>query len=295
MADPSPVAATFFVDDTIKDMYKLDGICTVVDAKHINPRLDDQKPEGVVNEAFQQLAFADRVLLNKVDLVPDTEELEKIEARIREINPVAPIFRCEQSMVDPQNLINLSAFDLSRVLKMDPAFLEGPGHSNHEKCISSVSAKFEGELHVNKLQRFISELIQTKGEDLYRYKGVLAVKGKDNKFVFQGVHMLFNCGFNVSTWQEDEVRECRFVFIGKHLDKQALKEGIMSCKVDGELRFKVGDEVEANCGEWRRGKVIKIWDEGNPYRIELHGQGENVWGPFDEDEFVRAFPFKQRA
>merc|ERR1712003_201917 len=175
-------------------------------------------------------------------------------------------------------------------------FLEGPGRSNHEKCISSVSAKFEGELHVNKLQRHISELIETKGNDLYRYKGVLAVKGMDKKFVFNGVHMLFSGGFSTSTWQEGEVRECRFVFIGKHLDKQALKDGIMNCKVDGELRFKVGDAVQAKVKKWRRGRVIKIWDEGNPYRIELQGPNKkNVWGPFDEDEYVRAIPSTQRA
>lgn len=290
MADPSPVAATFFIDEHIMSMYKLDGICTVVDAKHIMPRLDDVKPDGVVNEAYQQLAFADRVLLNKTDLVSDTTELDAIEARIKEINPLTPIFRCQQSAVDPKNLINLDAFNLNRVLEMDPDFLDKPGHSSHEKCIGSASCKFEGEVNVRKIQTFISNLLETKGNDLYRYKGVLAVKGMDKKFVLQGVHMLFNGGFNEATWQEGQTRECCFVFIGKHLDKQALKDGIMSCKVEGELRFKVGDAVMANAGKWKRGKIIRVWDEGNPYRIELEEKKHNVWGPVDDDEHVRAAP-----
>merc|ERR1719277_409630 len=120
LADPAPVAQTFFVDEEIAELYKLDGICTVVDAKHVVQHLDDKKAEGVENEAVEQLAFADRILLNKVDLVPEEEELKKIEGRIKAINGHAPVLRCEHSQVDPSNLIDLGAFDLKRVLEMDP-------------------------------------------------------------------------------------------------------------------------------------------------------------------------------
>jgi len=290
LADPAPVAQTFFVDDDIEKMYKLDGICTVVDAKHIVQHLDEEKPEGVENEAVEQLAFADRILLNKTDLVTDSAELDAIEARIKTINSQAPIFRCQKSEVEPKNLLNLGAFDLDRVLKMDPEFLDTEGEHQHDSTVTSCSCKFEGELNVNMLQNWINTLMQTKATDLFRYKGVMAVKGMDQKFVFQGVHMIFSGGFSDNRWGKKETRECRFVFIGRNLDHEALKAGVMKCQVKGELRFKVGDDVEANVGTWTRAKIIRVWDEGNPYRIELQDKEKtNVWGPVDEDTFVRAF------
>lgn len=291
LADPAPVAQTFFVDEEISEMYKLDGIVTVVDAKHIIQHLDEEKPEGVENESVEQLAFADRVLLNKTDLVPEPEELDAIEARIKAINSQAPIYRCQQSAVEPKILINVGAFDLEKVMKMDPGFLDTDGEHQHDSTVSSCSCKFEGELNVNKLQKWIGEIIQTKSNDLFRYKGVLAVKGMPQKFVFQGVHMMFSGGFNDALWKPEEARECRFVFIGRNLDKAALIDGFMSCKVEGEPRFKIGDEVEANVGTWKRGKILRLWDDGNPYRIELaDAKKTNVWGPVDDDRFVRRAP-----
>jgi len=290
LADPAPVAQTFFVDDEIAELYKLDGIVTVVDAKHIIVRLDDEKPEGVENEAVEQLAFADRILLNKTDLVTEAEELEKIEARIKTINSQAQIFRCQQSAVEPKNLINVGAFDVKRVLEMDPEFLDTDGEHQHDQTVSSVSCKFEGELNVNKLQMWVNSLMTTKATDLFRYKGVMAVKGMEAKFVFQGVHMIFNGDFNpMAKWKTGETRECRFVFIGRNLDKADLIAGVEACKVVGDPRFKVGDMVEANTGTWQRGKILKLWDDGNPYRIEIQDEEKtNVWGPVDEDGWVRA-------
>ena len=154
LADPAPVAQTFFVDDDIQKMYKLDGICTVVDAKHILQHLEEEKPEGVENESVEQVAFADRILLNKIDLVK-SEELDGIEAKIKAINAEAPIFRCQNSAIDPKNLLNLDAFSLDRVLKMDPEFLDTEGEHQHDQTVSSCSCKFEGELNVNKLQDWI--------------------------------------------------------------------------------------------------------------------------------------------
>jgi G3E family GTPase len=126
LADPAPVAQTFFVDDDISEMYTLDGIITVVDAKHIIPRLDDEKPEGVENEAEEQIAFADRVLINKTDLV-NSLEIDNIEKRIRKLNPTAGLYRTQQSKVEPKNLIGINAFSLKRVTEMDPEFLDTEG------------------------------------------------------------------------------------------------------------------------------------------------------------------------
>ena len=147
LADPAPVAQTFFVDNEIRSLYSLDGIITVTDAKHILTRLDDEKPEGVENEAVEQVAFADRILLNKTDLVEATE-LPPIEERLKKINPSVQIFRCEQSKVDPKQLIGIKAFSLEKTLEMDPEFLNTDGEHEHDPTVSSTSTKFEGFLNV---------------------------------------------------------------------------------------------------------------------------------------------------
>ena len=272
LADPAPVAQTFFVDDKVVERYKLDGIITVVDAKHIIQHLDDEKPEDVENESVEQLAFADRIMLNKIDLV-DEEDLEVVEARIKSINNHAPIFRTENSLIDPKELINIGSFDLDRTLEMDPEFLDTDAEHEHDQRVTSTSARFEGDLNVNKLERWIGTLMRDKGEDLFRYKGVLSVKGMDEKFVFQGVHMLFSGDFSkdIGLWKEGETRECRFVFIGRNLDHKALQDGLMECMAE-ELRFNVGDTVYANVGEFAEGKILKCWDQGNPYRVEIQNE-----------------------
>ena len=288
LADPAPVAQTFFVDDKVVERYKLDGIITVVDAKHIIQHLDDEKPEDIENESVEQLAFADRIMLNKIDLV-DEEELKIVETRIKSINNHAPIFRTENSLIDPKELINIGSFDLDRTLEMDPEFLDTDAEHEHDQRVTSTSARFEGDLNVNKLERWIGTLMRDKGEDLFRYKGVLSVKGMDEKFVFQGVHMLFSGDYSkeIGLWKEGETRECRFVFIGRDLDHKALQDGLMECLAE-ELRFKVGDTVYANVGEFIEGKILKCWDQGNPYRVEIQNERKsNVWVPIDSDQFVR--------
>ena len=287
LADPAPVAQTFFVDDEIVGKYKLDGIITVADAKHITQHLDEEKPEGVENESVEQIAFADRIMLNKIDLVSD-KELEEVESKIKSINRFAPLYHTENSIIDPANLINIGSFDLEKTLEMDPEFLDTESEHEHDDRVTSTSSKFVGALNVNKLERWIGELMQSKGEDLFRYKGVLAVKGMDRKFVFQGVHMLFGGGFSseVAPWKEGETRECRFVFIGRNLDHEELQQGLMDCKAE-ELRFKVGDTVYANIGEFTEGRILKCWDEGNPYRVEIQNEERsNVWVPIDSNDYV---------
>ena len=287
LADPAPVAQTFFVDERVVDRYKLDGIITVVDSKHITQHLDDEKPDDVENEAVEQIAFADRILLNKVDLATDSE-IKEVVKRIKGINALAPIYQTENSIIDPSELIGIGSFDLEKTLEMDPEFLDTDAEHEHDQNVTSISSKFKGELNVNKLERWIGELMQTKAEDLFRYKGVLAVKGMDQKFVFQGVHMLFGGDFSheIGLWKDGEDRECRFVFIGRDLDHQELEAGLLECKAE-ELRFGVGDIVYANIGEFTKGKILKCWDQGNPYRVEIQNdERTNVWVPIDNDNYV---------
>jgi len=290
LADPAPVAQTFFVDDGVTGKYKLDGIITVVDAKHIIQHLEEVKPDGVENESVEQLAFADRIMLNKTDLVTDEDELAKIEKKIKSINAFAPIFRTKNSVIHPRELLNIGSFDLKRTLEMDPEFLDIDAEHEHDQSVSSTSCKFEGALNVNKLNKWIQKIIQEKANDLFRYKGVLAVKGMDQKFVFQGVHMLFSGGFSkeVAPWKQGEKRECRFVFIGRNLDHKELQDGIMACKAE-ELRFGVGTMIFANVGTFKEGKIIRLWDEGNPYRVELQNKDRtNIWVPIDNDDYCRS-------
>lgn len=288
LADPAPVAQTFFVDENISKKYSLDGIITVVDAKYINTRLDDEKPEGVENEAVEQVTFADRIILNKTDLVSNEAELQAIEKRLKSLSPIAQIFRASHSKVDPKHLINLKSFSLERVLEFDPEFLNTDGEHEHDSTISSVSCNFEGMVNQTHLQDWISEVLGDMGANLYRYKGLLAVAGDNRKFVFQGVGMMFSGTFSDQVWKAGEKKECRFVFIGKNLDKEFLKEGLMACQCTMELRFKVGDKVYANVGEWVPGTILKLWDDGCPYRIQLDdGQNTNVYGPVDIDQYVR--------
>ena len=287
LADPAPVAQTFFVDDEIVSKYKLDGIITVADAKHITQHLDEEKPEGVENESVEQIAFADRIMLNKIDLVSE-KELEEVETKIKSINRFAPMYHTQNSIIDPANLINIGSFDLEKTLEMDPEFLDTESEHEHDDRVTSTSSKFVGALNVNKLERWIGELMQSKGEDLFRYKGVLAVKGMDRKFVFQGVHMLFGGGFSseVAPGKEGAPRECRFVFLGRNLDHEELQQGLMDCKAE-ELRFNVGDTVYANIGEFTEGRILKCWDEGNPYRVEIqNSERSNVWVPIDSTDYV---------
>jgi len=288
LADPAPVCQTFFLDEEIQKMYKLDSVITVVDAKHIVTRLDEKKPEGVENEAVEQVCFADKIILNKTDIVSEDKELKAIEARIKTLNPTANIQRTQFSQVDPKDVLNINAFALERVLDFDPEFLDEEQEHEHDETVSSVAVKTEGDVNMQLLNSWIMRLIQEDGADLYRYKGVIAVKGMDKKFIFQGVGMLFTGDFGDVNWKKDEKRESRFVFIGKNLDHDFYRNGFLACKAK-ELRFPVGSLVEANVGSFVPGKVIKQWDEGNAYRVELADKDKsNVWAPIDVDGYIRA-------
>jgi G3E family GTPase len=289
LADPAPVIQTFFVDEEIMKLYKLDSVITVTDAKYIMERLNEEKPEGVENESVEQVAFADKIILNKTDLAKDEAELEAIEERLRSLNPQAPILRCQYSKISPKELLNIQAFDLKRVLDFEPDFLDDSSQEHqHDTSVVSTSTKMEGEVNIEMLSRWIERLISEDGANLYRYKGVMAVKGKEEKFVFQGVGMLFSGAFE-GRWKPHEKRESRFVFIGKNLDMEFLKCGFEACRVSNQLRFAIGDPVVANCGIWKKGKVVAHWDDGNAYRIRLDDvRDTEVWAPVDVEAYVRA-------
>ena len=302
MADPAPVAQTFFVDDEVKKFARLDGIVTLIDAKHIEAHLDEEKPEGAENESVEQVAFADRLLLNKCDLVTE-EELTRVEARLKEINKFAPILRTTKAEVSADSVLDIKGFDLARTLEMDPEFLNTDGEHEHDTTVSSVSITQDGEIDLALIEDWIGVLLRKQGADLYRMKGVLHIAHATKKFVYHAVHMIFNGDFE--DWDEGEPKSNKLVFIGKNLDAAALRAAFAECLATPEnlekklqaLRFKVGDRVECHMGggDYRAGAVTRLmWrdpemEQGQvcPYGVLLDS-GSTTWAPADVDEVIRA-------
>ncbi len=227
LADPAPVAQTFFVDPEISEQLRLDAIVTVVDAKHLLPHLDEHKPEGIENEAVEQLAFADRVVLNKTDLV-DEAHLAEVERRIREVNGLAPIIRTTFGNVDLDRILDVGAFDLTRVLADDPEFLDPDAEHQHDQSVTSVGIEVRGDLDIDRVNSWISTLLREHGTDIFRSKGILSIADLPNRYVFQGVHMLLD-GAPDRPWRADEERVNRLVFIGRNLDREALEHDFRAC------------------------------------------------------------------
>jgi len=220
LADPAPVAQTFFVDDEVRSVARLDSIVTVVDAKNVVARLDDS------HEAAEQIAFADVILLNKGDLVA-ADELATLEARLRAINPTAIIHRTERCAVPPTEILDRRAFDLDRILAIEPDFLGEDAHE-HDDAVTSVALRETRSIDVNRFNQWIGTLLREKGLSILRSKGILDLKGSPNRFIFQGVHMLME-GDDGKPWGQDEVRESKLVFIGRDLDADELRAGFTAC------------------------------------------------------------------
>jgi G3E family GTPase len=219
LADPAPVIQTFFMDEDMREQLELDAVVTVVDAKHIWQHWD-------ADEAQEQIAFADVILLNKTDLVPP-EQLDELEKRIRGMNAMAKIYRTRNSEVSMDALLGVKAFDLNRALEIDPEFLGEDAHQ-HDETVSSVALVAEDALDGDKLNNWMGELLQTQGPDIFRMKGILNIAGEDNRFVFQGVHMLFD-GKPDRPWKEGETRKNELVFIGRNLDEAQLRQDFLAC------------------------------------------------------------------
>jgi G3E family GTPase len=221
LADPAPVIQTFFVDEDMKDKLELDAVVTVVDAKHISQHWD-------ADEAVEQIAFADVILLNKTDLVAK-EELEELEKRIRAMNAMAKIYRTQNSELEMDALLGVKAFDLERTLEIEPDFLKEHAHE-HDDTVTSVAIVQPGAIDGEKLNGWLSELLRTQGTDIFRMKGILNINGEEDRFVFQGVHMLFE-GQPDRPWKKNETRKNELVFIGRNLDEAKLKADFLTCMV----------------------------------------------------------------
>jgi len=216
----------------VKAAFELDAIITVVDAKHIVAHLDEEKPEGVENETVEQIAFADRLLLNKVDLVNDAEK-QAVKARLLRINQYADIVETHQSQIDVAQILGIKRFDLKRIVDMDDEFLSGVGDHQHDNRVSSVGIQCAGAVDMAKLNAWLSRLLASKGADIFRSKGVLNIVGSEARHIFQGVHMLM--GFSnsedgsVAPWREGEARTNKLVFIGRNLDRSDLDQSFRAC------------------------------------------------------------------
>ena len=223
LADPAPVAQTFFVDEDVADRTKLDAIVTVADAVHLDAQL------GEHHEAEEQIAFADVVLLNKTDLI-ESENLESVETRIRKINPYAKIIRTARCDAPLDEVEGLNAFSLDRVLEVEPDFLDSDHDHEHVDDITSVSFVSETPLDFEKFQTWFGKVLQTRGQDILRSKGILDFDGLDERYVFQGVHMLMD-GSPMGEWPKDKPKSSRVVFIGRDIENMGLKEGFEACKI----------------------------------------------------------------
>jgi len=250
LADPAPVAQTFFVDEDVQANARLDAVVTVADAKWLSDRLKDAP------EAKNQIAFADVIVLNKTDLVSKAE-LKEIEARIRAINPYAKLHRAERCQVPLSDLLERGAFDLDRILEIEPDFLgTGDGQDDdhhqdhhdhdhhdhdrehghhhgglkhyHDEDMQSLSLRTSKPLDPEAFMPWLQGLVAREGQKILRSKGILSFQGDDDRYVFQGVHMMLE-GDHQRAWKEGEPRESRLVFIGRELPEQAIRDGFERC------------------------------------------------------------------
>jgi G3E family GTPase len=245
LADPAPVAQTFFVDEDVARRTKLDAVVTVVDALHLTARLNDSK------EAVEQIAFADVILLNKTDLV-DAKALAELQNTIKIINRFAPIYHTQRSNIALDKILDRGAFDLARILEADPHFLCNHAHDEHhvhdEHCghdhehhdhhheehaphyegITSISLHSDKPLNTEKFDAWISDVLANNGQNILRSKGILNLAGQGDRFVFQAVHMVKEGGFQ-RPWKANENKQSRLVFIGRDLPVDALQKGFAAC------------------------------------------------------------------
>ena len=238
LADPAPVAQTFFVDEDVQKAAKLDAVVTVADAKWLSARLKDAP------EAKNQIAFADVIVLNKTDLV-EPAELREVEARIRAINPYAKLHKTQRCAVPLDAVLERNAFNLDRILEIEPDFLVEDDHDHdhhdhhehehghglkhyHDEDMQSVAIAHDGEVDPQKFMPWLNDLVQREGGKILRSKGILAFKGEPKRFVFQGVHMMLD-GDVQRDWQPDEKKLSKIVFIGRDLPAEKIRQGFRAC------------------------------------------------------------------
>ena len=219
LADPAPVIQSFFVDEILYKQTELDGIVTVVDAKYVQEHWDS-------SEAQEQIAFADVILVNKIDLVDD-QEIRELNHKIRGINAIAKIQPTQDCNIEIDFVLGMGAFDLKNALAIDPQFLDEDAHE-HDQSVASIAISNEGIVNGDKLNRWLNQLVQAIGKDIFRMKGILNVDDEDRRFVFQGVHMTLD-GRPGKPWKPDEIKTNKLVFIGRNLKESQLREGFLTC------------------------------------------------------------------
>jgi G3E family GTPase len=220
LANPGPVAQTFFMDEGIHEQYLLDAVVTVVDAKHADKQLDEH------DEARRQVGFADRILLSKTDLVEDAE-VDELVKRLRQMNPRAQQKRVHMGETEIRDLLDIRGFNLNAALEVDPEFLTSDYHE-HDDEVTSFVWKDARPMQMEKIETFLSLMVQNYGEDLLRYKGVLNIQGEPRRMIFQGVHMLMG-GTPGKPWEPGEARESVMVFIGRKIPRRLFEEGLAYC------------------------------------------------------------------
>ncbi len=221
LADPAPVAQTFFIEEAISEYYLLDGIITVVDAKHGLKQLDEH------HEAQEQVGFADRLLISKTDLV-HADSVADLQARLRSINARAPISQAHFGVADIGEILDIRGFNLNTILEIEPDFLDDVSHE-HDANISSFVYRTDKALDAARIMNFMQIMVRDHGNDLLRYKGILNIQGCDKKVIYQGVHMLLTETFG-KPWKNGEIRESVMVFIGRNLPKEKMLGALDSCR-----------------------------------------------------------------
>ena len=228
LADPAPVAQTFFVDPEIAESCRLDAIITLVDAMHTRQHLEEIKPEGLENESIEQVAFADKIIVNKCDLATSAE-IDELEVLIHSINGPVEIMRAEFGNIELARILDVGAFDLDRIMQTDPTFLEQTDHM-HDLSVGSVGLEIPGSVDERRLNAWLGNLLREQGVDIFRSKGIISIANSERRLVFQGVHMLLT-STEGNAWQSDELRASRLVFIGRNLDREGLRAGFEDCLV----------------------------------------------------------------
>jgi G3E family GTPase len=220
LADPAPVIQTFFVDEDVQAQTRLDAVVTVVDAKHIHQHWDS-------DEAQEQIAFADVVIINKTDLVTSAA-LADLDQKIRSMNAIAKIYQVQNAAVAMDAVLGVGGFDLNHALAIEPGFITEEHEHEHDESVTSIAITESAALDRDKLHAWIGQLLQTQGPDIFRMKGILHIAGASERFVFQGVHMIFD-GKPDRAWRSDETRKNELVFIGRNLDAAALNASFRAC------------------------------------------------------------------
>jgi len=219
LADPAPVIQSFILDEVLSARLQLDAIVTVVDALHVEQQLTQ-------DEAVEQISFADLIILNKTDLVPDALVMQS-EKTLRLLNPLARIVRTSRCQIASAEVLDIGAFDLKNILSIDPLVLDEHSHE-HDESIGCVAIREEAPLDPGLFNTWLNRLVQEIGQDLFRMKGVLSFSNEARRYVFHGVHMTLE-GRPGKPWTSSDKRRSEIVFIGRNIDEAMLREGVGSC------------------------------------------------------------------